>query len=321
MIIFREVEKRFGATTAVDRVSMPVAAGEVVALVGPNGSGKTTTLKLAAGLIRPDAGEVTVGEPPLAALRPEARRLLSFLPQRVAFPDALSGREVVEFYARLRGVDLRRVEAVLRLVALSAAADRAVSTYSGGMLQRLGLAVAALPDAPILLLDEPTAALDPEGLCAFYGLIERGRSEGRTVLFTSHQAGDVERLVDRFVVLVGGRPVAELTQSALRDRLADRGVVRLRFAHRHAGLLERVRTLAPGACWVGDELVAPAPAATRPAVLDLVRASGAELHGLVAEDGQLEDLYRELVGSDPHAADGPHPSIRETDRRWRTQGE
>ncbi len=297
MIIFRDVVKRFGPNVAVDGLSVPVARGEVVALLGPNGSGKTTTLKIAAGLIRPDSGEVVVGEPPQAPWMPAARRALSFLPQRVAFPEALTGVEVVEFHRKLRGIDGSRTHAVLRFAALNGAGDRLVSTYSGGMLQRLGLAVAMLPDADILMLDEPTAALDPEGLAAFYALIDRRRARGRTILFTSHQVGDVERLADRFLVLVGGRLVAELTQAALRDRLAERGTIRLRLARRPAGLLDDVRRLAPGAEWIGHELVASGRAAVRPLIVDLVRARGAEILGLVAQDGQLEALYRELVAA------------------------
>ena len=298
MIIYRDVTKRFGANPAVDRLSMPVAAGEVVALLGPNGSGKTTTLKMAAGLIRPDGGEVWVGEPPRAPWRPESRRVLSFLPQRVAFPEALSGREVVEFYCRIRGLGPERVDAVLAFASLALAADRHVSTYSGGMIQRLGLAVALLPEPDALLLDEPTAALDPDGLEAFYGALQAYRQKGRTVLFTSHQVGDVERLADRFVVLVNGRLVAELTQAALRERLGGRGVVRLRVDRRPARLLAEVREVSPRAAWIDDELVAPASPAERGAVLDIVRRSGAGITGLIAEDGRLEDLYRELVGGD-----------------------
>jgi Cu-processing system ATP-binding protein len=297
MIIFRDVTRRFGSHVAVDRLSVPIARGEVVALLGPNGSGKTTTLKIAAGLVRPDGGEVVIGEPPQTPSSPSARRLVSFLPQRVAFPDALTGAEVVEFYRRLRGLPAARTEAVLRFASLALAAERPVSTYSGGMLQRLGLAVAMLPDADILLLDEPTAALDPDGLAAFYALVERGRLEGRTVLFTSHQVGDVERLADRFLVLVRGRLVAELTQAALRERLADRGDIRLRLSRRPAGLLEEVQRLSPGARWLEDELLVPGPASIRARILDLARRSGVEISGLVARDGQMESLYRELVAS------------------------
>ena len=107
-----------------------------------------------------------------------------------------------------------RSREVLRFASLNGAGERAVGTYSGGMVQRLGLAVALLPRAPVLLLDEPTAALDPDGLCAFYGLVEHAQEDGRTVLFTSHQLGDVERLADRFAVLVAGRLVASLSASA-----------------------------------------------------------------------------------------------------------
>ncbi len=298
MIIYRDVVKRFGSQVAVDRLSMPVATGEIVALLGPNGSGKTTTLKIAAGLIRPDGGEVVVGEPPRSPRAPQARRVLSFLPQGVAFPEALTGREVVEFYSRLRGLRGQRVDAVLRFASLAAAADRHVGTYSGGMIQRLGLAVALLPEPEALLLDEPTASLDPDGLEAFYRALHEYRQRGRTVLFTSHQVGDVERLADRFVVLVNGRLVAELTQAALRERLGNRGVIRLRLDRCPSRLLAEVREISPQAAWVHEELVAPASPVVRTAVLEIVRRSGATITGLIAEDGRLDDLYRELVGRD-----------------------
>ncbi len=293
MISFHAFAKRYGAVTAVEGLDLTIGAGEVVALLGPNGSGKTTSLKAAAGLVAPTSGEVRLGGRP--AGDPAAREILSFLPQRVSFPDALSGREVLEFYRSLRGVAASRVDDVLRFAALNGSGGRAVGQYSGGMVQRLGLAVAMLPDAPVLLLDEPTAALDPEGLCAFYGLIGQRRNQGKTVLFTSHHLGDVERLADRFAVLVAGRLVATLTERELKDRLAERGVMRLRLPGRPAGLLESVRSLAPQALWAADELIVPGGASLRPAVLDLVRNAGAEIRGLTAEEGRLDALYQELV--------------------------
>jgi Cu-processing system ATP-binding protein len=296
MISYRAFTKRFGAQRAVESLTLDVARGEVVALLGPNGSGKTTTLKAAAGLILPTSGEVTLGDPPRPAHEPAARRILSFLPQKVSFPDALTGAEVVEFYRELRGVPPERSQEVLRFASLNGAGGRMVGTYSGGMVQRLGLAVAMLPEAPVFLLDEPTAALDPDGLAAFYGLVEHAREDGRAVLFTSHQLGDAERLADRFAVLVGGRLVASLTASELKDRLAERGAMRLRLAARPGGLLPAVRDLAPAATWAGEELVVPGPAAVRPRVLDAVRALGVQVRGLTAEEGRLDVLYRELVG-------------------------
>ncbi|HXK10215.1 MAG TPA: ABC transporter ATP-binding protein [Vicinamibacteria bacterium] len=317
MISYRALTKRFGAQRAVESLTLEVARGEVVALLGPNGSGKTTTLKAAAGLVRPTSGEVWLGAPPRPASDPAARLVLSYLPQKVSFPEALTGSEVVEFYRELRGALPERSLAVLRFAALNGAGERTVGTYSGGMVQRLGLAVALLPDAPVFLLDEPTAALDPDGLCAFYGLVERAREDGRTVLFTSHQLGDAERLADRFAVLVGGRLVASLTASELKDRLGERGVMRLRVAERPANLLDAVRAVAPAAVWAGEhresgrdvELVVPGPAALRPRVLDAVRGLGVEVRGLTAEEGRLDVLYRELVAE---SETGPHADSERT---------
>lgn len=297
MIEFLRFVKRFGSHCAVEGLTLRAEPGEVVALLGPNGSGKTTSLKAAAGLVHPTSGEVRVGRPPRPAREPRAREACSFLPQKVAFPEALTGREVLDFYRELRGVPPGRTDEVLRFASLNGASGRAVGTYSGGMTQRLGLAVATLPDAPVLLLDEPTAALDPDGLSAFYSLVEARRREGKTVLFTSHQLGDVERLADRSLVLIEGRLAAAFTQHELAARLADRGVMRLCLAGCPEGLLERVRASAPGSSWdrAHSELVVPGPSVLRPAVIELAQRCGAEIRGLTAEEERLDVFYRELV--------------------------
>jgi Cu-processing system ATP-binding protein len=295
VIAFRHFTKRFGRQLAVDDLSLEVGRGEVVALLGPNGSGKTTSLKAAAGLITPTGGTVAIGEDERPALEPGARRHTSYLPQKVAFPDSLTGAEVVEFFRALRGAPASRSLDALRAASLNGAGDRAVGTYSGGMVQRLGLAVALVPDAPILLLDEPTAALDPDGLCTFYGIVERRRDEGRTVLFTSHQLGDVERLADRVAILVNGRLAATFTESELADRLADRGVMRLRVRSLPDDLVARVRELAPRAARSGADLVVPGPVASRPAVVAALQEGGAEILAITTEEGRLDSFYRDLL--------------------------
>jgi len=295
VITFRNFSKSYRAQVAVDRLSLDVASGDVVALLGPNGSGKTTSLKAAAGLVRPSHGEVLIGEPPRPSSQPAAREVCSFLPQRVSFPDVLTGIEVVEFYRRLRGAAPGRGREVLKAAALNGASDRLVGTYSGGMVQRLGLAVAMLPNTPILLLDEPTAALDPDGLCTFYGIVERHRDEGRTVLFSSHQLGDVERLADHVAILVGGRLISTFTAHELATRLADRGVMRLQLAGRRDGAVAAVRPVAPQAVWAAGELVVAGPAALRPRVLAALRDAGVEVVSLTAEEGRLDSFYRELL--------------------------
>jgi Cu-processing system ATP-binding protein len=284
VIRFEALAKSFGAQHAVQALTLKVGAGEV---------------KAAAGLLRPSSGQVLVGEPGLPATLPGARRVLSFLPQKVAFPDMLTGREVVEFYRRLRGVEPSRTAEVLRGAVLNGAAGRQVGTYSGGMTQRLGLAVAALPDAPVLLLDEPTSSLDAEGLHAFYDLVERRRQHGQTVLFTSHQWGDVERLADRVAVLVEGRLVADLPQRELSERLAARGVMRLRLDACPEALLARVARVAPGTRWAQPQLVIPGSAEIRAEALEAVRAAGGEIRGIASEDGRLDSLYHELAGGSP----------------------
>lgn len=297
MIEYDAFTKSYGGRAVVKSLTLTVPRGSVVALLGPNGSGKTTTIKAAAGLIRPDSGHVRIGANRLPSCDASARRSCAFLPQHASFPDGLTGREVVDFYRRLRNAPAGAAERVLEFASLNGAGSRPVSTYSGGMLQRLGLAVATIDFPDVLLLDEPTAALDPDGLCAFYGLIEERRKGGGAIFFSSHQLGDVERLADVVAVIVNGSLVARLSERELAMKLADRGVMRVRLAHRIHGVLERVRTQSPQAVWFGDELVIPGRASDRPAMLDLIRNEGAAITGLTAQEGRLDHFYRELVGA------------------------
>jgi Cu-processing system ATP-binding protein len=297
MIEYDAFTKSYGGRLVVNALTLTVAPGTVVALLGPNGSGKTTTIKAAAGLIRPDSGRVRIGVARLDASNPQARRSCSFLPQHASFPEGLTGREVVEFYRRLRNAPAGAADRVLKFANLNGAGSRSVSTYSGGMVQRLGLAVATIDFPDVLLLDEPTAALDPDGLCAFYGLVEQRRKHGGAVFFSSHQLGDVERLADQVAVIVSGRLVAQFSERDLARKLADRGLMRVRLANRVDGLLERIKSTSPGAVWFGDELIIPGAASERPPILDLIRAAGGIVTGLTAQEGRLDEFYRELVGA------------------------
>jgi len=206
---------------------------------------------------------------------------MAFLPQKVAFPDALTGREVLEFHRRLRGAGPERVEEALRQAELTFAADRPAGTYSGGMVQRLGLAVVALADAPVLLLDEPTSSLDQAGVAAIYGLAERRRERGQSLLFTSHHLEDVERLADRVAILVAGKLAALLTRTELLGRLSDRG---------------RLPAIAPGTALSPGRIDVPGSAAVRASALDAIRGAGIHIVGLSSEEGRLDELYRELEG-------------------------
>lgn len=311
MIAFRQFTKQYGSRTAVDRLSLDVETGEVLAVLGPNGSGKTTSIKAAAGLIAPTTGAVEVGAPPRPASDAAARRACAFLPQKVTFPEQLTAREVVAFHAALRGRPSAPIDDALAAVALGAVADGLTGTFSGGMTQRLGLAVIVAADADLVLLDEPTAALDPDGLAAFHALVECRRAAGRTTVFSSHQLEDVERLADRVAVLVEGRLAACLTAADLADRVAGHGLMRLQVSGLTAAALSEVRLVSPDVTAVDGRMVIRGGATERPAVLAALARHGVTITSLTVQEGRLDEWYRDLVASAlPRAAahgDAPQP--------------
>ena len=224
MINVQGLTKSFDAFTAVDGVSFEVRDGETFALLGPNGSGKSTILKSIAGLIKPSAGEIAIGRVDALKRPQEARKAISFLPQRVGFHDCLTAREVMQFYCRLRKLPPSRIEDVVHSSEFNfnGFSEKRVSELSGGMKQKLGLAVACLADAPVLLLDEPTVSLDPAGAIAFRKFLRTLKEAGKTIVFTSHVLADVEILADRVAVLVDGKLTALVPIEELRMRIADK---------------------------------------------------------------------------------------------------
>lgn len=214
----QNLTKKFGDFTALDNVSFSVAAGETLALLGPNGSGKTTSLKCLVGLTRPTSGEIFIGNHDLTNQAREARSLMSYLPQRVAFHDQLTAREVLQFYCRLRRLPEQRIDETFAMPSFhfNGFSNKAVGQFSGGMIQRLGLAVACLPNAPILVLDEPTSSLDPKGAIQFRQFLASLKGEGKTIVFSSHTLNEVMQLADRVAIMVEGRLVALNPVSALR---------------------------------------------------------------------------------------------------------
>lgn len=215
----QNLTKRFGDFTALDDLSFTVEQGETIALLGPNGSGKTTSLKCMVGLTIPTSGKILIGDHDLRTHARQAKQLMSYLPQRVAFHDQLTAREVLQFYCRLRSLPQQRIEQTLATpnFHFNGFSDKPVSQFSGGMLQRLGLAVACLPDAPVLVLDEPTSSLDPVGAIQFRHFLTSLKSQGKTIVFSSHILNDVMQLADRVAILVGGRLVALRSVSELRE--------------------------------------------------------------------------------------------------------
>lgn len=215
MIETRSLTKRYGSDVlAVDRLDLNVRTGEIYGFLGPNGAGKSTTLGMLLGLVRPTAGAATVaGHPPGD---PSGLRALGALIETPAFYPFLSGRRNLVAFARLAGAPLKNVDHALGTVGLTDAAGRRVSTYSQGMRQRLGVAAALLKDPPLLILDEPSNGLDPQGVVEIRDLLLELRKQGRTVVFSSHLLGEVEQVCDRVGVVSRGRMVAEGTLQEVR---------------------------------------------------------------------------------------------------------
>jgi ABC-type multidrug transport system ATPase subunit len=204
-IQLRKFEKWYGEICAVKPIVLDIVKGETFALLGPNGSGKSTVIRALAGLHFPTNGQILINGMDISVKPTEVKKVISYMPQRVTMPDALTAREVVTLYARLRKVDLERVDEILDFVELAESADRFTREYSGGMLQRVGLAIAFLSDVEIYVLDEPTLNLDPLGIKRLRERILELKKRGKTILFSSHILQDAVELADRVGILANGR--------------------------------------------------------------------------------------------------------------------
>jgi Cu-processing system ATP-binding protein len=215
------VSKRYGAAAVVQGVDLAVQPGECIALVGHNGAGKSTLIKMALGLLRPSEGRVELlGKDPAGHWGVQFRRGVGFLPENVAFAPAMTGREVLSFYARLKRLPARAGDPLLERFDLADAARRRVATYSKGMRQRLGLAQALLGAPRVLFLDEPTTGLDPDSRRMVYAILDELRQAGATVLLSSHALTEIEAKADRVAVMKRARLIACGTMAELR-RQAD----------------------------------------------------------------------------------------------------
>ncbi len=253
---------------AVDSVSLSIPRGQVYGLLGPNGCGKSTTLKIVLGLVAPTSGSFRLLGDATASAAVRAR--VGFLPEAPYFHRFLSGRELVRYCAQLSGVVPERldaaVEEALALADMTEAGSRLVGTYSKGMLQRIGLAQAVVHDPELVILDEPTAGVDPVGSGAIGRMIRAMRERGKTVVLCSHLLGQVEQVCDRVAIMDRGKLVLE---GSLDDVLARRD--------RHQITVE--------------DLTPAARAAAESALV----AAGARVVAVDHPRQSLEDLFRRLV--------------------------
>ncbi len=250
VIEIADVSKRYGRAVVLDHVSASVCRGEIVGLLGHNGAGKTTVIKLALGLIRPSTGEIRVlGALPDGRDGRRLRRKIGYLPENVAFYGNLTGREVIAYLARLRNVAEAEGLALLERMGLHDAIDKGLRTYSKGMRQRLGLAQALLGSPELFFLDEPTTGLDPIATQQFFELVRGLREAGKTIVISSHLLAELEAHLDRAIILKEGRLVAQGTPAAMKKAAGMPVTICARLPGKPNGLL--------GEPWLADLPTAP----------------------------------------------------------------
>lgn len=294
--------RRNAPLLALDRLTLRLPRGKVFVLLGPNGSGKTTTVNLVCGLLRPTSGRVSVGGRDAARDPDGVRALLGVIPQETALYEDLTGFENLLFHARLYQVPAakrkERIAHVLDLVGLTGRRDDRVGTYSGGMQRRLALARALLTRPPVLILDEPTLGVDVQSRAAIWERIRQTADEGRTVLLTTNYMEEAQALADRIAVLDGGRLVAEGTVNDLQRGLGtevielevDLDTVQVEGLE-HLGGVAQVDGAPPRL-----RLRVSDGQQTLLSVAEYLRVQGASARALTLRAPDLNDVFLELTG-------------------------
>jgi ABC-type multidrug transport system ATPase subunit len=297
MVRLERFEKRYGKVHAVRALDLEVKRGESLALLGPNGSGKTTIIRALVGLHRPSAGKILVDGLDVVRCPNRVKERLSYAPQRVTMPEMLTAREVVTMFGRLKGVPDGRGDEVLDLFALTDAADRRTREFSGGMLQRLGLAVAFLKEVPLFVLDEPTVNLDLLGVDRLRRLLGELGRKGTTIVFSSHVVQSAMQLADRVAVLVEGALVKLEEAPVFRAAVARQTTVRVVLDRVDDDVLEAARGAgADTSSRNGRQMFFTALPQRRLDIIRAIEAAGVTIEEVHTEAPQWEDLVREHFG-------------------------
>jgi len=285
------LRKRFGTVLALDGMTFTVIAGQVTGFVGPNGAGKSTTMRIILGLDAADAGTALIGGQPYASVRHPLSCLGSLLDAGALQPSR-SARNHLLWLAHSQGLGAKRVDEVLELVGLSAAARRKAGGYSLGMRQRLGIAAALLGDPPVLMFDEPFNGMDPEGIVWMRGFLRSLAEQGRAVLVSSHLMSELEGSADHLVVVGRGKVIADTTVAELIAAASgDRVSLRTTAQQDAIGALTR----AGATVAASDRDTLTVSGLTSERVVAVLSGAGVPFSEISAHRATLEEAYMELT--------------------------
>ena len=293
IIDVKNVTKHYGDVEAVKGISFSIKKGELFGLIGPNGAGKTTLFKMLLGLIKPTSGSISVlGSDVSEVWSREVKAHTGYLPENIAFYDHLTGLETLTFYASLKGAPRSEIADLLDLTGISHAAERKVGGYSKGMRQRLGLAQSLLGNPKILFLDEPTTGLDPEGIGAFYNILNDVKARDVTIVLTSHILKEIQDRVDRLGIIGGGKLLASGSVKELRSDLGLSPTLRLTVKGNAEGLQSAaLRAGGDIQSFEGGTLVINCPHGNKMALLRVLMKEDDSITDIELVEPSLEDVF------------------------------
>ncbi len=310
-IHFEHVVMNFGKLQALDDISLDIGQGQVVGLLGHNGAGKTTSIKIILGILKPASGTVSVfGYDPANDVKMAVlRKQMGYLPENLSFYPQLSGRETLQYFARLKGAGKQEQEQLLDEVGLLHAADRRLKTYSKGMRQRLGLAQAMLNQPRLLILDEPTVGLDPVATRELYDKIELLKQQGTTIILCSHVLSGIEQHLDRALILSAGKILAQGSIDELRKQAQLPMTIHVRGKILNQDWFEQLPSQAVSARQLNNNQYVLSAAASHKLSLLRALASEKEIEDIEISMPTLESLYIYYNTLPVAGSENPHKQV------------
>jgi ABC-type multidrug transport system ATPase subunit len=292
------LHKSFKNVRAVQGVNLNVAKGDIYGFLGPNGAGKTTTIKMIMGLMHPDSGNVFINGKNTAEKGVNLRTSIGYLPERAQLYKNLTAIQTLNFFAELKKVDKKECDEMLAKVGLTKWRDAKVSTFSKGMVQLLGISQALLGEPKLLILDEPTAGLDPRWARTLKDIILEKNSKGTTVFFSSHLLFEVQELCKRVAILNKGKLIIEDTVDKISADLHLKPQLILRIQGDSQAATKILKKSGFYSQLVGNQLIVSAESNQRPKVLNLLEENGFVIQDFRTEEPSLEAAFIELIGGE-----------------------